>query len=185
MFFCEKRRRPAAAASIVCVGRRSESPSQPARSQTKPGNHARTVGAARTTRRSKMYRVPDGIHYELLNWARWCWIGSWPHPLPPTRCGSAERDYRVPPDSVLDMVDPPPPPPIRPNAQRAMRVQEVWKSLPYKPRLVLKAEYPCHKDHSARVDAARFLGMVLREYETHLSYAVGCVEKEFADALCV
>jgi hypothetical protein len=84
----------------------------------------------------------------------------------------------------MDLAEAPPPPRIRPNERNALRVQAVWEALQGRPRLVLKAEYPGHRDFPERVKAARSLGMVLHEYETHLSYAVGRVAAEFADAVC-
>ena len=125
-----------------------------------------------------IYRVPDRIHKELLNWSRWCWLGPWPHPLPPTSCASAERAYRAPPECNDEVAGTPPPPPIQPNERNALRVQAVWDGLHDKPRLVLKAEYPAHE--GPRIEAARRLRMTLGEYETHLRYAVGRVEAEFA-----
>ena len=35
---------------------------------------------------------------ELRNWARWCWSGAWPHPLPPSHCASIEHRYLAPSD---------------------------------------------------------------------------------------
>ncbi|MDR0274146.1 MAG: hypothetical protein LBI48_02160 [Burkholderiaceae bacterium] len=127
------------------------------------------------------YSVPDRIHHELLNWTAWCWLGPWPHPLPPTRCGSAEGDYRAPPEYDMELAGAPQPLRIRPNAPNAEKVQAVWKRLPEKPRLALKAEYP--ERHHSRTQAARKLRMGLYEYEYHLRYAVERVAKEFGNAL--
>jgi len=41
----------------------------------------------------------DGwIDAELRNWARWCWSGAWPHPLPSSHCASIEHRYMAPSD---------------------------------------------------------------------------------------
>lgn len=127
------------------------------------------------------YDVPDAMHDELRNWAAWCWLGQWPHPLPKTRCGSAEGDYRAPPEWGTEEV--PDPPRIYPNAKRARVVQEVWERMHDEPRLVLKAEYPARQS-SGRVEggrdlASRRLGITLRVYEESLAYAVRRVSEAF------
>lgn len=42
--------------------------------------------------------IADWIDAELRNWARWCWSGAWPHPLPPSHCASIEHRYVAPSD---------------------------------------------------------------------------------------
>lgn len=42
--------------------------------------------------------IADWIDHELRNWARWCWSGAWPHPLPPSHCASIEHRYQAPSD---------------------------------------------------------------------------------------
>jgi len=42
--------------------------------------------------------IADWIDAELRNWARWCWSGAWPHPLPPDHCASIEHRYQAPSD---------------------------------------------------------------------------------------
>lgn len=42
--------------------------------------------------------IADWIDHELRNWARWCWSGAWPHPLPPDHCASIEHLYQAPSD---------------------------------------------------------------------------------------
>ena len=42
--------------------------------------------------------IADWIDHELRNWARWCWSGAWPHPLPPSHCASIEHRYMAPSD---------------------------------------------------------------------------------------
>jgi hypothetical protein len=137
-----------------------------------------------------MYRVPDKIHDELLNWSRWCNLGAWPHPLPRTQCGSFEGNYRVPEWEALEMEEAPPPPKIRPNERHARRVQEAWEAMAdrdmhgglvrvWNCRLVLKAEYPGN-DHGHRSARAAALGMTISQYEFELQSAVNRVEAAFA-----
>jgi hypothetical protein len=126
-----------------------------------------------------MYRVPSAIHEELLNWARWCNLGAWPHPLPRTQCGSFEGNYRVAHWEELNDEEAPPPKPIRPNERQARRVQEAWDSLQGSPRLVLKSEYP-GSDHGYRSDRAAKLGLTVQQYENNLQIAVNRVEAAFA-----
>ena len=117
------------------------------------------------------YRVPQEVHAKLINWARWCWLGAWPHPLPPTHCLSAERGYIIPTwadDGAPAPITPPP------NAAAAKIVQAAWEELPYLPRLVLRAEYPARK--APRVDEARELHLNIEQYEGMLRIAVGKVE---------
>jgi hypothetical protein len=118
---------------------------------------------------------PEWLHYELLNWSRWCWQGAWPHPLPPSICGSAERDYtRFRADSSSDDARP-----IPPNASRALIVDGVWHGLPPAPRQVLRAEYPQYhasgRAELGRCGAARRLRMSLRDYEAALGVAASRV----------
>ncbi len=42
--------------------------------------------------------IDPWIDAELRNWARWCWSGPWPHPLPPGHCASIEHRYVAPSD---------------------------------------------------------------------------------------
>jgi len=125
-----------------------------------------------------MYRVPNAIHSELLNWAAWCNLGAWPHPLPRTQCGSLEGDYRAPPEWDSDLEEAPPPPKIRPNERHARRMQEAWESLEGFPRLVLKSEYPGFD--GGRADRAEKLRLTVQQYENHLQIAVNRVEAMFA-----
>jgi hypothetical protein len=124
------------------------------------------------------YRVPNATHEELLNWARWANLGAWPHPLPATRCGSAEGDYRSPPEFSEDLAEPVQAWRIRPNERNARKVQGAWEVMHSKQRLVLKAEYPARQ--GPRADAAAGLDMSIQEYETHLRYAVMKVEVAIA-----
>jgi hypothetical protein len=127
--------------------------------------------------------VPGHIHEELLNWARWAWIGPLPHPLPPVRCGSAERYYRIPAGSVLEDSEPPEPKPAPPNERNARRVQAVWEGLPDYPRLALKAEYLVRPALGSARDKARYLRISAHQYESYLAVAVGKVAQEFGDAV--
>ena len=125
-----------------------------------------------------MLRIPDSVHHELLNWSRWCWTGEWPHPLPRTVCGSLESGYRSPPDWNPD--DPPQPTPIQPNAINAKRVQAIYDGLGELGRKVLKAEYPCHREHAGRQGAAFMIGISVSTYEHELRIATNKIEAEFA-----
>jgi hypothetical protein len=124
--------------------------------------------------------IADAIHQELLNWARWCWSGPWPHPLPPTECGSLEGGYRAPPQ--WDTLDERRTPTIRPNERRARVVQDAWVLLPTSEKAVLKQEYPAAlapRRIQGREQAARFLQMTLPAYERYLASAIRKVEAAF------
>lgn len=125
-----------------------------------------------------MNRIPDAAHHELLNWSRWCHLGAWPHPLPPTKCGSLEANYRAPPD--WNPEDEPLPPVIRPNEKHARKVQAIYDALPDdRMRLVIQAEYPGRHKHDGRVSAAHAIGLSVRVYEDLLGYVIHRVEHEF------
>ena len=122
---------------------------------------------------------PEWLHHELLNWSRWCWLGAWPHPLPPSHCGSAERDYtRFRVDACPDE-----PRPIPPIESRALIVDDVWRRLPQAPKQVLRAEYPQYHESGraelGRVGAARRMGLRLGDYEAALCVAIGRVWDAF------
>ncbi len=120
---------------------------------------------------------PRWLHYELLNWSHWCWLGPYPQPIPPRQCGSAERKYLRP---RADSDDPRPTPP---NTAHAIIVDGVWQRLPQIPKQVLRAEYPQYHESGraefGRVGAARRLGLWLRDYEAALGQAVGRVWEAF------
>jgi hypothetical protein len=124
--------------------------------------------------------IPDNIHHELLNWARWCHSGALPHPLPPTHCGSLEAGYRSPPQWAGD--DSRRVPMIRPNENNARIVQGVWEHLPPRERDVLREEYPAALEPRAvigRDAAARRLGVPLSWYLIWLQNGVREVGKAF------
>lgn len=123
-------------------------------------------------------RIPDAVHQELLNWSRWCWQGEWPHPLPATHCGSLESGYRAPPDWNPD--DDPAPLPIKPNERNARMVQEVYDAETQETRQVMKAEYPCRREHQSRQAAAASIGIAEWLYEEILEHAIRRVEVAFA-----
>lgn len=84
--------------------------------------------------------IPDWLHSELLNWGRYCWIGAYPHPLPPGHCGSPEWQYeRVREEGEIESVDNKP---IPVNVTNAKIVQGVYEILPWLQAQVLRAEYP-------------------------------------------
>jgi DNA-directed RNA polymerase specialized sigma24 family protein len=124
--------------------------------------------------------ISDDVHHELLNWARWCWSGALPHPLPPSHCGSLEAGYRAPPqwegDDARRLAV------IRPNEPNARIVQSAWEQLPPRERDVLREEYPAALVPRAVVGrdaAARRLGIPVSWYEIWLQNGVREVEKAF------
>ena len=126
-------------------------------------------------------KYPSWVHLELVNWTRYCWQGSWPHPIPPDHCTSIESRYLAPAGDTMND-EPPRPRPII-NAHRAMWVQDIYDGLPQMPKLVLRAEYPQYQQ-SGRAEfgmagAARRLKISLREYEENLTVAVGRVWDAF------
>jgi hypothetical protein len=129
------------------------------------------------------YDIPQAIHEEMCNWSAWTWIGQWPHPLPATECGSAEGDYRAPPEWGSE--EAPDPPRIKPHIKSALMVQAVWESFPVGslPRLCMKSEYPGRhtsgRAQGGRETAARRMGISVRQYEDALRTAVGRVEQTF------
>lgn len=125
-------------------------------------------------------RISDALHQELTNWARWCWSGAWPHPLPATECGSLEAGYRAPPQWGDDR-DGRRAPIVRPNDRRARAVQVVWEKLAPDERAVVKEEYPAALEWrcvQGREAAAQRLGMSLGSYEHLLQVAVYVMEVE-------
>jgi hypothetical protein len=128
-----------------------------------------------------MIKIPDKIHEELLNWSRWCWLGEWPHPLPPTHCGSLESQYRTPLNvNFEEKLEDLPPVRIKPNERNARRVQAVYDALDALGQLVMKYEYPCRAERGTRTAAAHKMGMTLSQYEHWLQIAVNRVEDAFA-----
>lgn len=125
-------------------------------------------------------RVPDIAHFELMNWSRFCWEGTYPHPLPANHCYSFEHNYLAPSDMGNEDA---PAPRILANARNAMRVQSVYIALPLIQRLVLRAEYPQRHESGraayGKVGAARKLHISLSEYEYSLLSAVAKVMEEF------
>lgn len=124
--------------------------------------------------------IPDQVHAELQNWARWCWAGALPHPLPATHCGSLEAGYRPPPQWGED--DTRRAPVIRANDRNARIVQAAWELLPLGEKQVLREEYPASLKARAvqgRDAAARRLGITLGWYEAWLQGAVNKVEAAF------
>lgn len=129
--------------------------------------------------------IPEDIHAELLNWAKWCWSGPWPHPLPAAECGSLEAGYRAPPE--WDNLDERRTPMSKPNESRARAVQAAWEHLPMDERAVLTEEYPAalvpRRVVQGHEGAARRLGMTPASYEHLLGQAVRKIEKEIGDAI--
>lgn len=125
-----------------------------------------------------MRRYPDWVHHELMNWSRWCWQGSYPHPLPPQTCASIERQYvRFREENTTDEAKP-----IQPNESHALIVDGVWKALPTLPRMVMRAEYPQRSAYDwghGRAGVARLMRVSLSEYEAGLIVGVGRVMDAF------
>ena len=123
-------------------------------------------------------KFPDWVHWELLNWSRWSWEGSYPHPLPSQSCGSVEGEYQTPNyDSEQIEVKR-----VKANAQNAQLVDRVWRDLPEQQRMVLAVEYPRKHDYDweqGRSGVARKLKMRLSEYEDAFFSAVEKVWREF------
>lgn len=69
--------------------------------------------------------ISEEIHHELLNWARWCWSGAWPHPLPPDHAASAEGRFIAPPEWGENAEAEQPRAPA-PNRERAEIVHRVF-----------------------------------------------------------
>ena len=123
-------------------------------------------------------KYPDWVHWELLNWSRWSWEGSYPHPMPARACGSVEGEYTTPTyDSEQIEVKA-----IPAHTDRAIRVDKVWRALPELQRTVLATEYPRRHEFNwdhGRVGIARKLKVRLTDYEDALFSAVEKVWREF------
>lgn len=110
-------------------------------------------------------------HAELRNWSRWCWTGAWPHPLP----------YGLDPAQLRE--DEPTEAP--PNADRALRVERIYQTLPLAEQRVLQAEYP--RRHEYAVDsrkqlmrlASTAIGISEAYYAMALERAMTAIAKEF------
>ena len=105
---------------------------------------------------------PKWLDEEMQNWARYCWLGAWPHPLPPSQCASLEGNYvRINPNGETESEDYKPIPVCEENARL---VQQTYDVMAVVHQLVLRAEYPQrHEWGSAKTDsrkaAARFVGL--------------------------
>lgn len=120
------------------------------------------------------------VHEELVNWARWCWSGSWPHPVRPGRAASAEGRFVAP----SDLGDESGEPHIRPHSGRARIVQRVYeRQLTERQRRVLASEYPRRhlsgRVRYGRAGAARKLHLSTAMYETALRQAARQVQEAF------
>lgn len=118
--------------------------------------------------------IADWIDAELRNWARWCWSGAWPHPIPPDHCASIEHRWIDPSDLYKEA---PEPRPIPPNRQRAERVDRVYMDLlSDRERLAVKTRYvlrekapwehmgvPKATYEAAMLTVARLVGDAFRE----------------------
>lgn len=123
-------------------------------------------------KRKPDFICPDWLRHELENWARWCWRGAYPHPLPPQQCASLEGNYqRVNDEGATESVDRKP---IPVNEVNAALVQGVYETLPWLQQQVLRAEYPQRHgskrtfhvgrdEHGAALNVALFRVMVAFE----------------------
>ncbi len=115
---------------------------------------------------------PRWVEDELHNWSRWCWLGDWPHPLPPSRCASGERDY---PSGQDREGDEPPPAVIPVMHERARAVNALYEALPLVERRIIQAEYPRRHEygdmrmHERHAKAARKLDISLAYYRIALN----------------
>lgn len=130
-------------------------------------------------RRTEAWQViPEWVEHEIQNWARWCWSGPLPHPLPSTQCASAERYYRAPSD--LGEAETSLSPPYAPHAEM---VQRAYVAMLTKEQHVMKAEYihpwESGRAHYGKVGAARRLKMSLATYETILRSGCFRIERAF------
>lgn len=128
-----------------------------------------------------MSDIPRDVHYELVNWMRWCFIGPWPHPLPATHCGSLESAYKAPPEWDMDLAEAPRSHwPI--NTRNAEKVQAVFEKLPDLERFVLLAEYPQRERRGRNISkqlAADRIGISLQGYDRYLKSAAAKVAMVF------
>lgn len=128
--------------------------------------------------------LPDWIDSEFKNWARACWSGSWPHPLPPDHAMSIEGRF-VPPAG--EVFDPPEPRMPRPNMDRAAVVQTVFDSRLTQPeRLALIFEYPKRlrvSNEDQRISrSARKVGVPRHMYVESIQRAGRMVAQAFEEA---
>lgn len=118
-------------------------------------------------KRKPDFVLPEWVSHELENWARWCWRGSYPHPIPPQQCSSLEGNYsRYGEDTDSEAIDSKP---IPVNESNAKIVQGVYEILPNHQQQVLRAEYP-QKRSCARKRLAVQLGK--QGYEDALNSAM-------------
>lgn len=126
-----------------------------------------------------MRTYPDWLHVELVNWSRWCWSGAWPHPLPPSTCGSIEAEHvRYRTENTTDEARDPPP-----YAPHAEIVQATWERMDDKPKRVLLAEYPQRHKYErikSRAAIAKRIGLHSeKDYSDALTVAVEQVRRAF------
>lgn len=118
--------------------------------------------------------IANWIDAELRNWARWCWSGSWPHPLPQDHAASAEGHYIAPSD-LGEEPEPRQPAPVRHRAEIVHKVylerltqRERWSLVyryvkPTEDRVVVRRLRITARDlETARLDAAKLVGEAFR-----------------------
>lgn len=113
---------------------------------------------------TELQPIPDWVDQELRNWARWCWSGAYPHPLPPCQCASIEGNYsRFGEDTDAEAIDGKP---VPVNPTNAKIVQCAYENLPYLQQQVLRAEYP------QRHEQKRVVHVSKEEYAAALAAAI-------------
>lgn len=121
--------------------------------------------------------IADWIDAELRNWARWCWSGAWPHPIPPDHAASLEGRYIAP---IIEDADAVQPRPVPPNRRHAEIVHEVYMTrLTTRERWVLVWRYVKPVEDQV---ARRRIRINKREWEVALMAAARCVGEAFREA---
>lgn len=121
-----------------------------------------------------MRTYPSWLHAELINWARWCWMGDYPGPTPQTTCVSFEKHWRPtewesdPDDRGRTFVD----------EDMALNIDLIWRKLPATPRLILRAAYPKRYLYETPQEAAKEAGVKMSEWEEELNRAAWLVAEK-------
>lgn len=112
-----------------------------------------------------MTEIPPEVDGTLREWARWAKQRNW---MSFRTCDSAERLYSAPLGEVYD--DEPRPLPVA--ALQAWAVECIWRTIPMKERMLVKAAYitaPSYKDAEAwlthRKKNCRKMGVNIRDFE--------------------
>ena len=120
---------------------------------------------------------PKWVDDEMMNWARYCWRGAWPQPMPKRQCASLEGCYsRHGEESTTESVDEKPIPVLEVNAKI---IQRAYDHMAGVHQLVLRAEYPQRREWGgkSRKAAARFVGLREEDYLSILASALYRIQK--------